>query len=88
MFKSYKQRTKETQWGSDESVSMTLEQINCGALLRIADASEAMAKNHNELIETIRRQKDSIDWKNKRISNLESVIRGLRGEITKQRKRK
>lgn len=36
-------------WGSDRE-GRSLEQINCGALLRIADATEKMAQRHTDLI--------------------------------------
>lgn len=37
-------------WGSDRG-GRTLDQINCGALLRIADATEKVAARHTELIQ-------------------------------------
>ena len=40
----------KTDWGNDESKGVTLEQINTGAILRIADATEKMAQRHTELI--------------------------------------
>lgn len=49
-FKSYREGSR-TNWGSNsDSDALTLEQINCGALLRIADATELMAKRHTDLI--------------------------------------
>lgn len=38
-FLNYRKQSREVQWGSDGS-GMTLEQINAGSLLRIADALE------------------------------------------------
>ena len=53
-------RTSSTKnWGTSLEAGQTLtrEQIQTGALLRIADATEAMAKNHFELIEELERSK-------------------------------
>ncbi len=36
-------------WGSNCD-GRTIEQINCGSLMRIADATEKMAQRHTELI--------------------------------------
>ena len=45
MFKNYKQESRK-DWGTNQdSELLSIEQINLGAILRIADATEAMAKN-------------------------------------------
>jgi len=45
---SFKKRSKE-DWGC-QNESLTMKQIKLGAILRIADATELMAKRHVELI--------------------------------------
>lgn len=48
-FKSYKEESKKN-WGITQIEDLSTEQIQLGAILRIADATEAMAKNHVQLI--------------------------------------
>jgi hypothetical protein len=48
-FQNYRQRSRD-QWGVTTDDALTLEQINTGAILRIADATELMATRHTELI--------------------------------------
>lgn len=47
--RSYRQASK-TDWGNEESEGVTLAQINTGAILRIADATEKMAQRHTDLM--------------------------------------
>ena len=42
-FKNYKQESRK-EWGIDTNSALDIEQINCGAILRIADATEKMAE--------------------------------------------
>ncbi|WDF45270.1 hypothetical protein PQ459_10215 [Chryseobacterium sp. KACC 21268] len=44
----YKEESRKN-WGTKANVGVTREQIQLGAILRIADATEAMAKNHVKL---------------------------------------
>ena len=49
MFKGYREHSR-TNWGEDdESGNPTLEKINTGAILRIADACELMAKDRDRM---------------------------------------
>lgn len=47
-FKQFREESKRT-WGT-ESENLTNEQIQLGAILRIADASEKMASNYDALL--------------------------------------
>lgn len=80
-FKSYREISRSTDWGSGSNP--TLEQVNAGSLLRIADAMEIMTNNFDNL----RTDRDywkgrAGDWecKSKRLSH---SIAALRGVITK-----
>ena len=81
-FKSFREESKE-DWGeiSNERVCPTIEQINAGCLMRIADASEKMAQRHTELIE----QRDSFERRykteQKRVEHLERSNASLRGHL-------
>lgn len=62
-----------------------MQQLNCGSLMRIADASELMAKNVKNLVDEIEQLKQSRDyWKDEATFQKRSAA-SLRGTITKQR---
>lgn len=80
-FKTYRELSKNINWGSDSNP--TLEQINAGSLLRIADAVEKMTKSFDNL----RMDRDywkgrAEDWESK-AGRLSRKIAGLRGYITR-----
>lgn len=65
-------------WGSD-TPGHSIEQLNCGALLRIADATEKVALRHTELI----RERDywesrcrSVDAECNKLSRSNAALRG------------
>lgn len=61
----------------------TLEHVKIGLLQRMADATEAMAKEHNELL----RQKDLYrrwyEEERGKVASLQKTVSNLRGQITK-----
>lgn len=72
-----------TNWGRDlqEGQGSNVEDIQLGCLLRIADATEAMAKEHTRLIRDrdyyeagYRRQRKEIEALARRIASLRGVI--------------
>lgn len=71
----------KSNWGSNlpEGKTLTVEQIQTGAILRIADATEAMARTHNELIEELdlykRRYKSALE-SNARLIKQVSAYKG------------
>lgn len=56
-FKKFKEASRNDSWGVtlSDNDNLTIDQIQLGAILRIADASEAMAKNNNNLLDDVRR---------------------------------
>lgn len=48
-WKNYRDESR-INWGTNKEGNLNLEQIQVGCLLRIADASEAMAKEYNRLL--------------------------------------
>ena len=74
---TFKDRSKE-EWNGNPSV----EHINAGSLQRIADATELMAKNHDQLIRAKQSAENSRDYWSEKATKLERKIRGLRGYIT------
>lgn len=84
-FKSYKDESKKN-WGKDNPGPLTIEQINCGAILRIADATEKMASNYTRMENDLKWYKEKFDQKNREIERLNRVIAGLRGYIKRTKK--
>ncbi len=63
----------------------TLESINAGSLQRIADATEAMAKNHIDLQRDFDYVKSRMKYYQNRCEQLERSNRGLKAWITRLR---
>ena len=85
-FQNYRTATRDVQWGTSQTENLTVEQINAGSLLRIADATELMAKNHAALVDERDRY---LRWYTQEVANgkrLHATIRGLRGTITRMKK--
>lgn len=80
-FKNYRDATK-ANWGTSDD-KLTLEQVNTGCLLRIADAIEKMASNYqrmeNELAMYKRRHNEEKEYKERHWR----TIRAMKGVITK-----
>lgn len=84
--RSYREASK-IDWGGDVSCSLSLEQINTGALLRIADATEKMASRYTELLNETERLKRREDEQRSAINRLYRRISSLKGVITKLRRK-
>jgi hypothetical protein len=85
-FKSYKEGSR-TDWGRETEGGLTIEQINCGAILRIADATEKMATNHVRLQNDYDSMKRDRDYYMDRAHKAERSITAMKGVITKLKKR-
>jgi phage shock protein A len=80
-------RTKSKQeFGHNEPI--TRDELKVGCLQRIADATEAMAKNHVALQNDCDRYKRWFTEENERRLKLERSNAALRGQITKLKKKK
>jgi hypothetical protein len=62
-----------------------LEQLRTGALLRIADAAELMAKRHQELIDERDHYRRLYEIEHLTLCSLKFTVRGLRGALTRAR---
>lgn len=85
-FKNYRDASKEN-WGTKEE-NLTLEQINTGCLMRIADASEKMATNYIKLENDYKYMKERRDYYEKKYNEAQRKISALKGVITKIKKQK
>lgn len=80
-------RAKSKLYYGSEETTMTIDKIQLGCLQRIADATEAMAKNHIELqreYNWMKQRKESLESANNRMAR---SISSLRGHITRLKKR-
>lgn len=86
--KSYKEESRK-DWGRDlcPTQQITSDNIELGALLRIADAAEVMAQNHQQLIDERDRYKRWYEQKKQIAERLRRRNAGLRGYITRLKKK-
>lgn len=77
--KSYKEESKK-DWGTSAS-NLTLEQVQAGAFLRIADATEKMAINYTKMLNDLNWYKEKYDEKSQEIERLNNTIRGYKGYL-------
>lgn len=86
-FKSYREYPK-TNWGIDTAdENITIAQINCGSLQRIADAAEKMALRHTELIDKAERLQKSADFWRTQSDTRARQLSARQGQITKLKKK-
>lgn len=81
-WKSYKDESR-VDWGTGNI--MTIEQINTGALLRIADAVEKMAQNYDGLIRDRDYYKRESRERGLTIDRLKKSNAALRGHLKRRK---
>jgi len=84
-FKSYREESRANYGCTDRNPNN--EELKLGALLRIADATEVMAKEYNRLLSDRNLYKHWYDETRASRDRLERSNAALRGQITKLRKR-
>lgn len=85
-FHSYREGSR-TNWGVIKGdAKLTIEQINCGALLRIADAVELMAKRYTDLIDQRDHQQRRADRLEESLYRLHRSNAALRGHLKRAKK--
>ena len=85
---SYKDYREESRaiLGMNQERNLSHEQLNLGAILRIADAVEKMAEPFARLMEERDWFKRKYEERGGKIDHLERRIRSLKGVITKLKK--
>ena len=83
--KSYKAESR-IDWGTNMEGGLTLEQINTGAILRIADATEKMAQRHTELIRRNEYLESYVKLLDATKQTKDRQINALRGHINRMKK--
>jgi hypothetical protein len=87
LFKNYRTESREQYGQNTESGLLCADQLKLGAILRIADATEKMAKNYDDLIRDRDHYKSYYYQELTESAKLEKTIAGLRGYITRLKKR-
>ena len=85
-WKSYRDESR-VNWGTKRDDNLNLEQIQVGCLLRIADASEAMAKEHNRLLASEKYQREKANWLQQELETERRRSAALRGHIKRLKKK-
>jgi len=83
-FKPYRDESR-ANYGSDQVGNLSLEQLRTGALLRIADASESMAREYNRLLDEARVQRRRAENLDRQNDTLRRRVAALKGVITKMK---
>lgn len=88
-FKRYKEGSR-ADWGAEipDGQILTRDQIELGAILRIADASEFMARNHDQLIRERDRAREDARNAWNRVEALRRSNAALRGHLNRKRRSK
>lgn len=82
-FKNYKDESRKN-WGTKEvDKQLTLEQVNTGAILRIADSLERIEQPYLQLINENQYFKRKCDRLQDEVERLRFSNRGLKGAYTK-----
>jgi len=81
IFRDYKIQSRDVDWGCnvDLNANLSIEQIQLGAILRIADAVEKMAESQDEF-------KNRYEEEKALRQKLAGTVIALRGVITKLKK--
>ena len=89
VFKPYRKESK-INWGTtvEENVPLDNDQIQLGALLRIADSLENMEQPFKKLLEDVEFYRNSARALSDRNESLKRRVAALQGVITKMKKAK
>jgi hypothetical protein len=82
-FRSYRAASKDADWGQESP--MFVEHINCGSLLRIADALEKMSDPYLQNLKTLEFYRAQYHQKIVEIGRMKRQIAALRGHNRKLR---
>lgn len=88
MQKSFRSESKK-DYGTNvpEGEGLSLERLNCGSLMRIADATEIMATNYLRLQEDLATAKRGREYYMEEMEKAQRTITAMKGLITKLKKR-
>lgn len=75
-------------WGLFKTDSPTIDELNSGALQRIADATELMATNHIQMSKDLAWYKSQYELRGKILDQFEKKISSYKGVITRMKNKK
>ena len=79
-FKHYREESRK-DWGRTTEDTIVNEEVKLGALLRIADAVETMAKSYDGMRIDRDWWKGQAEQRQEEVKRLRHIIRGLRGAL-------
>lgn len=89
-FKNYKRESRDKEWGTDTEGSLNRDQLQLGALLRIADSLEKMERPYSALLREVQQLWEDVeDWRQryrKETEHLRHQNAGLKATITRMKK--
>jgi predicted RNase H-like nuclease (RuvC/YqgF family) len=89
VFKNWRDASK-ANWGTSldpELETLNADQIKTGALLRIADAVETVAKDRIQMEKSLKYYKDAFEKSQAEVANLNHKISGYKSHITRLKNR-
>jgi len=75
----YKQESRDGNWYTERTGTLTIEEVACGCLLRIADAAEKMASNYTALqdeVAYVKKDRDRLRSQCDRLCRSNAALRG------------
>ncbi len=86
-FRDFAEESRDTCWGTHDPGQITESQIALGAVLRIADAVEAMASSYADLERDRDYWRGMYERRNKAVDRVNLSLSAMRGVATKLKKR-
>jgi hypothetical protein len=87
MEKKFYEEESRKHWYLETDASLPQDKVQLGAILRIADAAEAMAKNYNDLVKERDNYKQWYEEAHARNQKLYRTIYALKAWITRWKKK-
>jgi hypothetical protein len=87
MSESYKKESRRDWFQSGAAENLTTAELSLGCFQRIADATELMAKRHQELMAQKERAEQSRDYWRDEHDHMGRKLIAMRGQITKLKKK-
>ena len=84
-FKDFRAESR-MEWGRRTLDDLTNDEVQTGALLRIADAVEKMAQSYDRMRIDRDWWKGEAERRQEEVKGLRHIIRGLRGALTKAKR--
>lgn len=84
--RDHRELSKQNWELGDDHLGQNIKDLELGCLLRIADATEVMAKNYNKLLDDTAHYKGRLESEQEITKRLMRRIAGLKGHINRLKK--